>query len=115
VALLDSALSPHDLLSGLQEIEAAHERKREMRWGPRTLDLDIVAMDGDPVHTAKLEVPHPRASERRFVIEPLSEIWPEAMVGEGLSASAASELAKDQHVVLLATDWWEGDSEPAVD
>ena len=91
----------------LQQIEAAHDRAREVRWGPRTLDLDIVTSDGGPTRAADLEIPHPRAAERRFVLEPLCEVWPEALVGAGLSAAAARALVSDQGVALLAARWLE--------
>ncbi len=113
VVLLDSNLSPAGLLGRLHEIEDAHGRVREMRWGPRTLDLDIVAMDDGPIDTPELQIPHPRAAERRFVLDPLSEVWPEAMVGEGLSADMAKELVQDQEILLVATNWLEDESEPA--
>ncbi len=96
----------------MQEIEDAHGRVREVRWGPRTLDLDIVAMDEGSIDAPELQIPHPRAAERRFVIDPLNEVWPEAMVGKGLSASKAKELVNDQEVVLVAADWLEDQSEP---
>jgi 2-amino-4-hydroxy-6-hydroxymethyldihydropteridine diphosphokinase len=113
VLLLDSSFAPSDLLGLLQEVETAHDRVRELRWGPRTLDLDIVAMDEGPVDTPELQVPHPRARERRFVIEPLCQVWPDALVGEALSAASAKEWVQDQEVVLVATDWLEDDSEAA--
>lgn len=105
VALLDSSHSPHELLRGLQRIEAAHGRVRYVPWGPRTLDLDIVAMEGARVDTDDLVIPHPRAAERRFVLEPLAEIWPQAPVG--VSSTAEEELGSviDQEVDLLAADW----------
>ena len=107
VAVLDTTAEPQDLLAGLHRIEADHGRVREVRWGPRTLDLDIVASDGGPVRTSDLEIPHPRAAERRFVLEPLCDVWPEAMVGEGLTATAARALVSDQGVALLAARWLE--------
>jgi 2-amino-4-hydroxy-6-hydroxymethyldihydropteridine diphosphokinase len=113
VVLVDSWLAPSDLLSLLQEIETAHGRVRQVRWGPRTLDLDIVAMDEGPVDTPELQVPHPRAVERRFVIEPLCQVWPDVLVGDTVSAAAAQELVQDQEVVLVATHWLEDDAEPA--
>jgi len=111
VAVLDTAAEPQDLLAGLHRIEAAHERARDVRWGPRTLDLDIVASDGDPVRAPDLEIPHPRAAERRFVLEPLCDVWPEAMVAEGLTASAALALVSDQEVVLSSARWLEDEGD----
>ncbi len=111
VAVLDTVWKPHDLLVSLHQIEAAHDRAREERWGPRTLDLDIVSSDGAPVQTPDLEIPHPRAAERRFVLEPLCDVWPEALVGAGLSAAAARALVSDQGVALLAERWLEDESD----
>jgi len=113
VVLLESNLSPAGLLALLQEIEATHGRVRGVRWGPRTLDLDIVAMDEGPVDVPELQIPHPRAAERRFVIDPLSDVWPEAQVGQGLRAGRAKELVDDQDVVLVAMNWLDDESEPA--
>lgn len=105
VVRLDSDLSPHELLRSLHDIEAAHERVRTVRWGPRTLDLDIVATDGIPIQTPDLEIPHPRAAERLFVLQPLCDVWPEALVGNGLTAAQARERVMDQEVTLVRSDW----------
>jgi 2-amino-4-hydroxy-6-hydroxymethyldihydropteridine diphosphokinase len=111
VAVLDTMSEPHDLLVSLHQIEAAHDREREVRWGPRTLDLDIVTSDGSPIRTPDLEIPHPRAAERRFVLEPLCDVWPEAVVGAGLMAAAARAIVSDQGVALLSARWLEDDSD----
>jgi 2-amino-4-hydroxy-6-hydroxymethyldihydropteridine diphosphokinase len=107
VAVLDTTSEPHDLLEALHRIEADHGRVREVPWGPRTLDLDIVASDGGPVRDPDLEIPHPRAAERRFVLEPLCEVWPQAIVAEGLTAATARTLVGDQEVSRLAEVLWE--------
>ena len=79
-------LAPSSLLAGLHEIELAHGRTREVRWGPRTLDLDLVQY-GDPVFdtdvvmdSARLTLPHPRAHERAFVLVPWLRVEPEAVL-----------------------------------
>jgi 2-amino-4-hydroxy-6-hydroxymethyldihydropteridine diphosphokinase len=105
VVLLETDLPAQQLLAALQEIETAHGRVRTERWGPRTLDLDIVAVDEEPIVSPDLEVPHPRAAERRFVLEPLSQVWPEAIVGEGLTAAEAVGLLRGQRIELIATTW----------
>jgi 2-amino-4-hydroxy-6-hydroxymethyldihydropteridine diphosphokinase len=105
VVVVESQLSPEDLLDRLHSFESAHDRRRDVRWGPRTLDLDIIATDGDPVSTDKLQIPHPRAAERRFVLDPLRSIWPEAMIGGGITAEEASHRVADQEVELLLSDW----------
>ena len=76
VLLCETALGPEDLLGAAQEIEKAFHRTREVRWGPRTLDLDILAYGGLRIALPHLIVPHPRLHERRFVLIPLLEIDP---------------------------------------
>ena len=111
IAVLDTMSKPKDLLESLHQIEAAHGREREVRWGPRTLDLDIVTSDGSPIRTSDLEIPHPRAAERLFVLEPLCDVWPEAVVGAGLTAASARALVSDQGVALLSATWLEDKSD----
>ena len=105
VVVLEASDEPQEVLEKLQEIEAEAGRRRTTPWGPRTLDLDIVTSDGLAVATETLQIPHPRASVRRFVLEPLVEIWPEADVGGGLSASQALEGVQDQVVEVIAQKW----------
>ena len=76
-ALIETSYDPFALLRRLHIIEAEAERKRVIRWGPRTLDLDILFYDDMIIQSEELTIPHPRFAERRFVLEPLSEIAPE--------------------------------------
>ena len=76
VALVDTALGPHPLLAALQRIEAEAGRVATYRWGPRVLDLDILAYDGARVADARLTIPHPRLHERAFALVPLAQIDP---------------------------------------
>ena len=76
VAELDTGLLPHELLQGLQALEAEHGRTRERRWGPRTLDLDLLLYDDLTMTTDELTLPHPRLHERAFVLVPLAELEP---------------------------------------
>lgn len=89
-----TTLSPRELLAVTSSIEDAHGRLRRERWGPRTLDIDIVAVDavtsGDPV----LELPHPRARERAFVLLPWAHLDPEAVL-EGPEGGPVARLADD--------------------
>ncbi|MFD2757259.1 2-amino-4-hydroxy-6-hydroxymethyldihydropteridine diphosphokinase [Gulosibacter faecalis] len=78
VMAVHTSLEPHDLLDRLQQIENGHGRVRAERWGSRTLDLDIIEHGGLVLHDATLELPHPRAFERAFVLAPWFEIEPEA-------------------------------------
>lgn len=77
--LIDAPLDdPFTLLNRCQELERAANRVREVRWGPRTLDVDIVDIEGFTSTHPVLTVPHPRAHEREFVLRPWLEIDPEA-------------------------------------
>lgn len=91
---IDTALDPHALLATLQTIEREHGRDRssERRWGPRTLDLDLVAYDDLALDTPELVLPHPRLFERAFVLVPLSEIAPERLIGDRTAAQALAAL-----------------------
>ena len=75
-AELVTRLSPYQLLSALHEVEADFDRTRDVRWGPRTLDLDLLLYEGRVIDTPELKVPHPRMHERRFVLGPLCELCP---------------------------------------
>jgi 2-amino-4-hydroxy-6-hydroxymethyldihydropteridine diphosphokinase len=84
VLIMDTALAPETLLDQLNLIEADLGRIRGERWGDRTLDLDIVTMEGVVLDGARLTLPHPRAHERRFVLEPWLSIDPDAeLPGQG--------------------------------
>ena len=80
VLLARTSLAPIELLRRLQGIEAAAGRTREVRWGPRTLDLDIIDFDGRVSEDPDLTLPHPRAHVRGFVIVPWLEVDPEAVL-----------------------------------
>lgn len=77
VAVIATDLDPYALLRHLNQVEADADRVRVIRWGPRTLDLDIVFYDDVRIESEELTIPHPRFAERRFVLEPLSEVAPE--------------------------------------
>lgn len=82
-ALLAVGLEPLALLAVLQRLEAAAERVREERWGPRTLDLDVLWWDGVAIGEPGLVVPHPRLHERRFALQPLLDVVPRAADAAG--------------------------------
>ncbi|KJF46195.1 MULTISPECIES: 2-amino-4-hydroxy-6-hydroxymethyldihydropteridine diphosphokinase [Bacillus] len=77
---ITTSLRPEELLSLTQKIEQELGRTREVRWGPRTADLDILLYNRENIETEQLVVPHPRMYERLFVLVPMSEICPE--IGE---------------------------------
>ena len=105
VALVDTKLAPGDLLAELNGIEADQKRERRERWGARTLDLDIISGEGSAVSEPDLQIPHPRAGEREFVLRPLVDVWPGAPISETLTAQAALDACDDQGVDRLARDW----------
>ena len=111
VVVVESDLEPLVFLDRLQEIETEAGRVKGTRWGPRTLDLDIVSSDGDPVSEETLEIPHPRAAEREFVLRPLVEVWPEARVAPDTRASDALGEIGNQGVDRLVRVWG-GDDQP---
>lgn len=92
VAEIDTALEPRDLLRELLRIERLCGRERLERWGPRTLDLDILVYSDRVECEAGLVIPHPRLAERAFALLPLSEIAPDLVVpGRGATVSRLLE------------------------
>lgn len=73
---LETLLSPWELLDVLQVAEQASQRTRELHWGPRTLDMDLLLYDQEIIQDERLSVPHPQMHKRAFVLEPLKEIAP---------------------------------------
>lgn len=106
VVLLYTILNPQQLLQALQKLELDFGRERTIRFGPRTLDLDIIDYDGLVVNDQNLILPHPRAHERAFVMEPLARIVPNYQVGRhGKAAELAVTLLRqkpDEMVTILA-------------
>lgn len=76
VVALDTDLTPHDLLRIAQGLEDAEHRVRRERWGPRTLDVDVLLVGDEAVDDPDLVVPHPRLTERAFVLVPLADLDP---------------------------------------
>lgn len=89
VCILESELPALDLLSLLHGIEKSLGRERTEKWGPRTIDLDLIQYGSLLSKADELELPHPRAYERRFVLEPWQEIEPDAVL---LTHGKISEL-----------------------
>lgn len=77
VAEISTDFSPDELLKVTSAIEKRLGRKRVVRWGPRTIDLDILLYDQVKVETDVLQIPHPRLAERAFVLIPLAELYPD--------------------------------------
>lgn len=93
VVELDTELGPRALLGVCHRLESAADRVRTVRWGPRTLDVDIVWMDGVCVDEPDLQVPHPRMRQRRFVMAPLADIAPE-VAGEDWDERAEGRVER---------------------
>jgi 2-amino-4-hydroxy-6-hydroxymethyldihydropteridine diphosphokinase len=87
VAELDTDRAPRELLALCQRLEAEAERVRVERWGPRTLDVDVLLVGDLVVEEADLVVPHPRMWERRFVLAPLADLAPELVPADVLAAA----------------------------
>ena len=93
VVQLDTALSPHALLDALLGIEQDAGRVRAERNGPRTLDLDLLHVDGVQLDDARLTLPHPRMAERAFVLLPLNDVAPTlSLSGYGTVAEQLAQL-----------------------
>ena len=83
VVELDTDLTPRELLGVCHRLESAAGRVRDQRWGPRTLDVDILWHEQGPVDEPDLQIPHPRMGERRFVMAPLADIAPDLVLELG--------------------------------
>jgi 2-amino-4-hydroxy-6-hydroxymethyldihydropteridine diphosphokinase len=94
---IETALDPHALLAALHAIEHDHGRDRanERRWGPRTLDLDLLAYDDLIIDAHGLVLPHPRLFERAFVLMPLAEIAPDRQINGRTAAQALKAVSTD--------------------
>jgi 2-amino-4-hydroxy-6-hydroxymethyldihydropteridine diphosphokinase len=103
VAVVDTDLTPHELLALGLEAERAAGRERRERWGPRPLDVDILLFGDQEIATSDLTIPHPRMTERRFVLEPLLEVWPDAALPDGTALAAARPAVAAQRVRKLET------------
>ncbi len=104
VVAIETTLAPAALLRACQRVEAAHGRDRdvEQRWGPRTLDVDIVLYGDETIDTPDLQVPHPRLRERAFVVVPLLEVWPGGELPDGTRLSrVAADLAPIEGIELV--------------
>ena len=89
---VETALTPQALLQVTQGLEARAHRRRDLRWGPRTLDLDLLLFGDLTVRERRLTLPHPRIAARRFVLAPLAQLAPERPV-PGTGRTVAELLA----------------------
>jgi len=93
--LIETSLSADDLLALCLAIERESGRERRERWGPRTLDIDILTYGGQAIERPGLQIPHPRIAERAFVLAPLAEIAPELAIGGQPVASLRTVSGSD--------------------
>lgn len=103
---IGTGLEPHALLAVLHKIEQKYgrDRSKETRWGPRTLDLDLIDYDNVSLGTGELTLPHPHLFERAFVLVPLAEIVPDRRIGGCRIVDALAGLATEGIERLPATD-----------
>lgn len=94
-------LAPHALLSAMLKIESRLGRKRLIRWGPRKIDLDILLYNQEQVDIPSLQIPHPRMTERAFVLVPLAEIAPDGAIPGVESMAVCIEKSPDKEGVRL--------------
>jgi 2-amino-4-hydroxy-6-hydroxymethyldihydropteridine diphosphokinase len=105
VARLETTLDPLALLHALQGIEQAAGRERPFRNAPRTLDLDVLWIDGVQLDTPELTVPHPRWAERAFVLQPWADLAPERVTALQLQAVAEQRVER----LMVSSSWWGAD------
>lgn len=101
---IHTSLAPLLLLDHLQAIEQLHGRQREIRWGARTLDLDLLLYDNMTLDTERLQLPHPRMGERSFVLYPLADITPELVLPDGTRLQALVASCQDNDLHVLTND-----------
>lgn len=106
-AAVETSLSAEDLLDACLLIERQMKRERLERWGPRTIDIDVLTFDGLTQHSPTLQIPHPRMTERGFVLKPLADFAPDLIV----TGRTVEDWLEDADVTGIETadpdkDWW---------
>jgi 2-amino-4-hydroxy-6-hydroxymethyldihydropteridine diphosphokinase len=113
-ALVETRLEPEDLLDLCLSIEKDMKRVRDERWGPRTLDIDILTYGALEQKTERLELPHPRMTERAFVMLPLADLAPQMMIAGRKAESWAGGLNSTGMRIAKADGlWWRSPTGPA--
>ena len=106
-AEITTSLEPEALLDACQSMERAGKRERTTRWGPRTIDVDILVFEGHEQVEQRLTIPHPRILERAFVLIPLAEIAPELeFKGEKIKTLASTIPGEGIKHLYTKPDWW---------
>lgn len=98
--VLETELTPLELLAVVNQIELAQGRTRDIHWGPRTIDIDIIDVVGFQNSTEQLTVPHPRAAQRAFVLVPLNEIAPDWQLGGTANVGSLLAAVSGQQILL---------------
>ncbi|WOJ91860.1 2-amino-4-hydroxy-6-hydroxymethyldihydropteridine diphosphokinase [Congregibacter variabilis] len=112
VVALDTELPPLTLLTSLQKLEQEAGRERSVRWGPRTLDLDILIYGDAVLESERLTIPHPRLFERNFVLAPLADIVGENWrLPDGSSVAMRLKACPTNELTLSTLNWAASSSE----
>jgi 2-amino-4-hydroxy-6-hydroxymethyldihydropteridine diphosphokinase len=106
VVRLSTTLTPNDLLEVCLNTEKQMGRVREVRWGPRNIDIDILLYDNLSIAAEKLTLPHPRMLERAFVMLPLAEIDPEISLSGGVTVRQAVKQLPYEGAVRITEHAW---------
>ena len=104
VVAVETTLDPYQLLGLLNSIEHQHGRQRITRWGPRVLDMDILLFGDVEQDDPRLWIPHPRLTERRFVLEPLLEVAPDVRLPDGTPVKKVLDELGDTQAVWRSGD-----------
>ena len=100
VVEISTTRGPWGVLAAAQELERAADRRREVRWGPRTLDVDVLLYEGVRLETDRLTVPHPRMWDRAFVLEPLADVAPDLLPAGWRDGVADQEIERVDDLAL---------------
>ena len=106
VVLVETELDPVEMVAGLLDVERQMGRIRGQRWGPRLIDLDLILHGDCTVRAPNVEVPHPRYRRRRFVLEPLVEVWPDARDPDGTRVVDLLPAVSGQAVERIEAPGW---------
>jgi 2-amino-4-hydroxy-6-hydroxymethyldihydropteridine diphosphokinase len=96
VARLTTRLDAERLLDALQGLEQCHHRVRKIRWGPRSLDLDLLLYGDQRIDTPRLKVPHPEIPKRNFVLVPLKEVAPKNLIIPGIGLLQDLQVSQEE-------------------
>ncbi len=106
-ALIETLLHPEPLLDVCLDMERRRKRERVERWGPRTIDIDILTYGDSAYHSETLELPHPRMTARGFVMMPLADVAPEMVLGrKNVRDWLAEADIKGIRIADANRDWW---------